>query len=126
MDAYIINNQIKNEIDQGRDVTHILFVRTFKIDNDIIKNTFSKIVNKPITKVVQGQEVTITWKTSKIHMWLSENPTSAFYYCDSPFPNKYVLEHTKILLKETDLTFLLVNPVLDIAPDPDQLDDLTT
>ena len=134
-------NDIKNEIRQGRDVTHVLNVKVSKqgeegTGNRIRAAVFTRVANRAITKNVQGQQVTITWRTSATR-------TSAYYYCDSAFTNRYVIGHTKILLRdilndidavfnhvltrgETGIAFLVTNPALYRAPVPDQFDDAAT
>jgi len=131
-------NDIKNEIRQGRDVTHVLNVKVSRqgeegTGNRIRTAVFARIANRAITKHVQGQQVTVTWRTSATR-------TSAYYYCDSAFTNRYVVGHTKVLLKdildaidgtfnrvftrgETGIAFLVTNPALYRVPAPDQFDD---
>jgi len=102
--------------------------------NRIRTTIFGCIANQAITKDVQGQQVTITWRTSA-------TTTSAYYYCDSAFTNRYVVGHTKILLRdildaidatfnhvftrgETGIAFLVTNPALYRVPAPGQFDDV--
>jgi hypothetical protein len=51
---------------------------------------------------VQGEKVTVTWRTGAMR-------TSAHYLCQRAFTNRYVVGHAKILLRDTlnaeDVTF---------------------
>jgi hypothetical protein len=55
---------------------------------------FERIANRPITNIVQGQQVTVTWRTNAMR-------TSAYYFCQSTFNNRFVVGHAKILLRDT-------------------------
>ena len=134
-----VMNEIKDEIRQGRDVTHVLNVKISRQGEEgtgdrIRKAIFQRVANRAIPKRVEGQQVTITWKTSA-------TKTSAYYYCDSPFTNRYVIGHTKILLRdilndidatfnnvftrhETGVAFLVTNPALYRIPAPDQFEEV--
>jgi hypothetical protein len=130
-----IMNDIKEELDAGREVTHILEV---KVANDhgaarrIKAAIFKRIANKPITRYIEGYQVTMKWSTRA-------RTSSACYFCDSMFNNNFVNKHTKILLgdivKEIDaefqhtftkhntgLAFLVCVPSLYEYPDPNQFD----
>jgi hypothetical protein len=132
---------MENEIRQGRDVTHVLNVKVSRqgadgTGNKIRAAIFSRIANRVITKQVLNQQVTVTWRPSA-----TSTSTSAYYFCDSPFTNRYVLGHTKILLRDiiadidgafnyvfttgvTGLAFMVTNPALYRAIAPDQFDDV--
>ena len=116
-------------------MTHVLNVKISRQGEEGTGNRIrAAVFARAITKNVQGQQVTVTWRTSATR-------TSAYYYCDSAFTNRYVIGHTKILLNdilnkidamfnhaftrgETGMAFLVTNPALYRTPDPDQFDDV--
>jgi hypothetical protein len=93
-----ILNDIKNEMRQGRNVTHVLNVKISRqgeagTGNRIRSAIFGRMANRTITKIVHGQQVTVTWRTSA-------KRTSAYYFCESEFNNINVVGHAKVLLKD--------------------------
>jgi hypothetical protein len=122
-----ILNEIKNEIRQGRNVTHVLNVTISwqgeaGTANRIRSAIFERIANRPITKIVLGKKVTVTWRTSA-------KRNTPYYFCDNPFINLYVVGHTELLLRdivdaidvtfnrmftrgETGIGFVVTNPAL--------------
>ena len=62
-------NDIKNHIRQGGNVTHILNVevscqRTNEIGSRIRQEIFRRIKGIPITKIVNGVNITLTWNSN--------------------------------------------------------------
>jgi hypothetical protein len=73
-------NDIKNHIRQGGNVTHILYVKIANQPDNTIGNAirlaiFRRICGIPITRRVNGMNVTITWRSAAVQ-------TSAYYHAD--------------------------------------------
>jgi hypothetical protein len=134
-----ILNDIKNEIRQGRVVTHVLNVTISRWGEEgtgvrIVRAIFECIANTPITKLVLGKKVTVTWRTSA-------KRNADYYFCDNPFTNLYVVGHTELLLRdivdaidatfnhvftrgETGIGFVVTNPALHKVLTLEDLDDM--
>ena len=92
-------NDIKTSIRNGENVTHILNVKVSQlqqpnaeIGNRIRQRIYSAIANVPITKIVNNQSITLTWRTAA-------TTTSAYFHCDAGFFNDLAVKmHTKALL----------------------------
>lgn len=94
-------NDIKTQIRNGGNVSHILNVkvsnqRNAEEGNLIRQRIFQAIGNKNITLEVNGMQISICWKTSA-------RTTSAYYHCDvaGMLGDMAVKEHTKLLLRRT-------------------------
>jgi hypothetical protein len=133
-----IMNHIQDEIRAGGDVSHILNVIVGnEKDRGVVRRikaaVFKRIANKPITKLIEGYNVTLKWKTKG-------RPSSACYFCYSNFNDIFVNKHTRILLsdivkeidaefqhrftnRDTGLALLVCNATLDRYPDPRQFDE---
>ena len=121
-------NEIKNEIRNGRNVTHILNVKVSnQQDNDngnrIRKEIFRRIRGIAITKTISTVPVSITWCSGA-------HSTSAYYYANIPlFTDVVVKKHTELLLRDiliaidtqfnmvftnglTGLAFLVTKPLM--------------
>eukprot|EP01031_Cornospumella_fuschlensis_P028259 gene28259-34125_t len=93
-------NDIKNCVRNGGNVTHILKVKVSRQPSEEIRNLirqeiFSSLRDFPITKVVKGVNIAITWRTSA--------PTAPTYYhadVGGMYGDVAVQEHTKALLKD--------------------------
>lgn len=90
-------NDIKTHVRRGGNVTHILHVKVSRepsadIGHLIRQKIFRAIANVAITKIVNGQQITLTWRTTA-------TTTSAYYHCDAVFFNDNAVKaHTKELL----------------------------
>jgi hypothetical protein len=116
-------NTIKNELREGRNVSHILNVKLsnqqgIERGNAIRQAIYKKINSITITKVVNNRNVDITWKSSATQ-------TSAYYYTDVEgfYGDVAVKTHTAILLSdllnqlrpvfgEISLAFLVTRPLV--------------
>ncbi|TPX45976.1 hypothetical protein SeLEV6574_g03515 [Synchytrium endobioticum] len=119
-------NAINRAIQEGRNITHILNLKVSNQPNEAVGNRlrqaiFQHINNNPITKMVNGTTVIITWKSENV-------ATSAYYYANIQlFTDVAVQEHTKQLFadlleqldeqfghifstRETGLAFLVTKP----------------
>jgi hypothetical protein len=92
---------IKNHINEGGNVSHILNVIislqiTSNITNQIRQQVFNKINNIPIMFKINGMEITITWRS---------NVVSNYYYTDIDgiYGDMAVKLHTAMLLKLIDM-----------------------
>ena len=92
-------NDIKTEIENGGNVTHILNVKisnqtNSEIGNQIRQRIFRIIKGNTITKNINGIPVAVTWKTSA-------TTTSAYYYSNNVyFTDTAINEHTEKLLSD--------------------------
>lgn len=132
-----ILNDIKREVKEGRDVTHILNIKVSnENDNSKERNirlNISRVIHgKPITKRIMGIDVTLTWSHGA-------GSISEHYYCNSPYTDKYVVAHTRALFNEViadprmnnifardnpvGLEFLVTSPVVHRIADIHQFDD---
>ena len=78
-DCFILND-IKNHINHGNNVTHILNVKLSNLPSkdlgDAIREAiYKRIANTSITKRVNGMDVNITWRTEA-------TKSTAYYHCD--------------------------------------------
>lgn len=92
-------NDIKEQVRNGGNVTHILNVKisrqpTAEIGNRIRTAIFRAISNVPVHKNVSGYSMAVTWRTSA-------TTTSAYYHCDAGiFNDSAVKLHTKLMLRD--------------------------
>ena len=91
-------NDIKQHIQSGGNVTHILNVKisrqgTNDVGNQIRQHLFQRINNCPIQCMVNGMNVTITWRSNA-------TSSSAYYHADvmGMLGDTAVQRHTEILL----------------------------
>jgi hypothetical protein len=130
--SFIVHD-IRNEMLEGREVTHILNVKVWNPGEGEVKRRiraaiYERIANVPITKNVMGFQVTVTWKPTA-------NVKMSYYFCNSRFSDDYVIGHTKALFKEikkaideefnkifttkiAGLAFFVTIPALESSPDP--------
>jgi hypothetical protein len=143
-------NDIKNHIRLGGNVTHILNVKvsrqgTSETGTRIRQEIFRRIKGIPITKIINGVNVAITWNTSALS-------SSAYYHADiAMFTEIVVKRHTQLLLNDilqqidaqfnhvftngaTGLAFMVTRPLIrevvlgdesdELKGDEDEIDDI--
>lgn len=93
-------NDIKQHIRNGGNVSHILNVkvsnqRSAEEGNRIREQIFRTVCRNPITKIINGVHVTITWRSSATN-------TSAYYHTDvgGMFGDTAVKLHSQALLRD--------------------------
>jgi hypothetical protein len=92
-------NAIKEVLRSGEIVTHILNVKvskqpTKKFGDRLRSKIFSAIANRAVLKVIDGADVTVTWRTSA-------RKSSAYYHCDATIYNDDIISrHTERMLNE--------------------------
>ena len=96
--SFLLNN-IKKLLRNGATITHVLNIkgsqqRTSKIGNQLRTAVFRRIVSTPILKVVNGEEITITWMTTA-------TTSSAYYHSNADvYTDTGILGHTELLLHD--------------------------
>jgi hypothetical protein len=95
----LILRDIKNEVRQGGNVTHILNLKVTRPrtpdEGDLINHRiYQLIANTPQFKDITGTQITITWRTSATRR-------SAYYHCNSGLFNDVAVHaHTQALVKD--------------------------
>ena len=88
---------MKEHIEQGGNVTHLLKIKITKQETNTIEEIrqeiFQRINNIPITFMIRGLHVTITWKT------ISSSHSAYFTDVAGIFGDVAVKLHTEMLLK---------------------------
>ncbi len=94
-----LRNDFKQIVQQGGNVTHILYVKlsgqpSAEVGNNIRTAIFNLIANVHIKNIVNGQAISLTWRTTA-------TASLAYYHCDAVLFNDFgVKEHTRILLRD--------------------------
>lgn len=103
---YLLND-IKQVVCQGGNVTHILNVKVSRqpsteVGNRIRTAIFNFIANVPIQKILNGQPISLTWRTTA-------TDSAAYYHCDAVFSMISPLKSTQNYCSEIYYIVLMPN-----------------